>query len=208
MRPRLLWLAPALHLCLLPAQGQPVSEKRARETIAAMRVNGRVGGSFDLRVTATDRSYNYKLRATWLTPQVFEAAGAVLESAKGMAAGDAQRLLQEFTSEPAHYVLVELDPREGSGVIPRDWLSRFGPKGVPERQVVGQVVAQEGGWRALMGAFPRDYAYDVFIVRFPVTTSDGTSVLQPADKEAQLMVRIYSKGGAVDWRVPTASPGP
>ena len=161
MRPRLLWTGPALGCLLLLGQDQPMSEKRARETIAAMRVNGRVGSGFDFRVTNTDRSYNYKLRATWLTPLVFEAAGRMLESAKGMAAADVQRLLKELTPEPAHYVLVELDPREGSGVIPRDWLSRFGPKGTDGRIVVGQVVAEQGGWRTLMSAFPRDYAYDV-----------------------------------------------
>ena len=32
------------------------------------RVNGQVGGSFDFRIRNTERSYNYKLRATWFTP--------------------------------------------------------------------------------------------------------------------------------------------
>ena len=203
MSARLLWVAPVLSCLLLPGQDQQVSEKRARQTIAAMRVNGRVGGSWDFRVTSTDKSYNYKLRATWLTPQVFEAAGRILEFSKGMAAADVQGLLKELTADPAHYVLVELDPREGSGVIPRDWLSRFGPKGDDERQVVGQVVAEQGSWRTLMSAFPRDYAYDVFVVRFPVSTGERGSLIQPADKEVQLRVRIYNKVGTVDWRVPS-----
>lgn len=41
--------------------------KRAATVGRSMRVNGQVGGA-DWRVVSTDRSYNYKLRATWLTP--------------------------------------------------------------------------------------------------------------------------------------------
>ena len=158
-----------------------------------------------MRVTSTDRSYNYKLRATWLPPQVFEAAGRVLEIAKGVPPVEVQRVLKELTVEPAHYVLVELDPREGSGVIPRDWLSRFGPKGDADRQVAGQVVSEQGDWRTLLRAFPRDYAYDIFIVRFPVEVREGVKTLADSDSLAELSVRIYNKIGTVAWRVPAVT---
>src|SRR3989442_7079610 len=37
------------------------------------RVNGRVGGAFDLRVIHTEHSYNYKLRATLMAPELILA---------------------------------------------------------------------------------------------------------------------------------------
>ena len=45
------------------------------ETITKkFRVNGQVGGSFDFRIRNTERSYNYKLRATWFTPEMVRAS--------------------------------------------------------------------------------------------------------------------------------------
>ena len=35
---------------------------------------GRVGGIFDTRILSTNRSYNYKLAATWFTPEVLRAS--------------------------------------------------------------------------------------------------------------------------------------
>ena len=67
--------------------------------------------------------------------------------------------------------------------------------------VAGQVAAERGDRRTLMGAFPRDYAYDLFIVKFPAEARGGAKVLEPADAEAQLVVRIYNKTGTVVWPV-------
>jgi len=53
----------------LPGGGQEnylhMDAKTAKATALSVRVNGQVGGSFDFRLTSTDRAYNYKLRATW-----------------------------------------------------------------------------------------------------------------------------------------------
>lgn len=183
-----------------------MNEKEARQIIKSMRVNGQVGGSWDLRVTSTDRSYNYKLRATWLTPQVLQAAGRLLEITKDMPRAEVQRILQEVDLAGAYYVLVELDPREGSGVIPKDWLARFGPKGMEERQVAGQVTPYQGSWKTLLSVFPRDYSYDTFVVKFPTTVREDVKVLDTSDAEAELLVRIYNKTGRVKWRTTSGSP--
>ncbi len=195
-----------LVICLAvckPALSQValMNENEARQILKSMRLNGNVGGSLDMRVTGTDRSYNYKLRATWLTPQVLQAAGRLLEISKGLPQAEVRRILQEAEPEAAHYVLVELDPREGSGVIPKDWLARFGPKGIEDRKVTGQVIPDQGVWRTLISAFPRDYSYDIFIVKFPTEAQEGIKVLDPSDSEAELLVRIYNKTGKVKWRI-------
>ena len=40
---------------------------------------GRVGGVFDTRILKTERAYNYKLAATWLTPDVIRATARLLQ---------------------------------------------------------------------------------------------------------------------------------
>ncbi len=44
------------------------SEKQAMEIGKAMRADGRAGGWLDTRIVRTEHSYNYKLRATRMTP--------------------------------------------------------------------------------------------------------------------------------------------
>jgi hypothetical protein len=180
-----------------------MSEKQANQMMLSMRVNGQVGGSLDFRVRSTDRSYNYKLRATWITPDVALAAARVLMLAKGFSQAQAQEVIEAASAPDSWLVLVELDPREGSGVIPRDWTARFGLRDSESRQALGQEVVAQGIWRSFLSAFPRDYSYDVFLMRFPRNDPGGAGLLQPGDAEAELLVRIYSKGGRVRWKIPT-----
>ena len=179
------------------------TEKQARLAISSMRVQGQVGNSFDFRVTSTDRSYNYKLRATWITPTVGIAAARLLELVKGSTEAEANEVRATVENRDSWLVLVELDPREGSGVVPRDWLAKFGPRGSEPLQVVGHQINVEGVWKSLVSGFPRDYSYDVFLLEFP-RTLDGAPVLRPTDKDAELVVRIYNKQGRVRWKI---SPG-
>jgi hypothetical protein len=198
-------LAAAMVTC---AVAQPktdwnaIPEKQARETMLAMRTKGQVGGSWDLRVTGTDRSYNYKLRATWITPEVATAAARVLMLTKGISGEQAEEVAGAVATADAWFVFVELDPREGSGVIPREWISRFGLRENESRQAVGQALPAEGVWKSLMSAFPRDYSYDTFLLKFPKSAPGGVSLLEPG--EAELRVRIYNKQGRALWKVPAS----
>jgi hypothetical protein len=179
----------------------PVTEKQAHQAIGSMRVQGRVGGGLDLRVTATDRSYNYKLRATWITSKAAVAAARILELSKGLTQAEAKEVVRQTAEPDSWLILVELDPREGSGVIPKDWSARFGPAGRETAQVTGRRIGREGAWGTLVSAFPRDYSYDVFLLAFP-RTAEGAPVLRPSDAEAELAVRIYNKQGSVRWKIP------
>ncbi|HEX9698135.1 MAG TPA: hypothetical protein VGD06_01640, partial [Acidobacteriota bacterium] len=54
-------------------------ERRAVEIGRSFREDGRVGGIFDTRILSTNRSYNYKLRATWMTPEVIRASARLAQ---------------------------------------------------------------------------------------------------------------------------------
>ncbi|HWQ92852.1 MAG TPA: hypothetical protein VN673_14340, partial [Clostridia bacterium] len=114
---------------------------------------------------------------------------------------DAQGVFHAVADREAWLVLVELDPREGSGVIPSDWLARFGAGGKQGLAVVGRQIGAEGVWKPLLSAFPRDYSYDAFLLEFS-RTFEGAPVLRPADAEAELLVRIHNKQGHVRWKIP------
>lgn len=205
------WFLAGLLAAGLPVCGRGQDDylrwdpKTAKTTALAMRANGQVGGSFDFRVTSTDRAYNYKLRATWLTPEVIRATARLLELAQGLTDEETRKLVEEAEAAGDTVVLVEIDPREGSGIIPRDWTTHLMPRGADPagpRAVRGTVAPKLRDVKALAGAAPRDYAYDIFWVVFPLGLADGRPLFGPEDQEAELAIRIYSKGGRVRWKIP------
>jgi hypothetical protein len=167
------------------------------------RANGRVGGAFDLRVIHTEHAYNYKLRATLMTPEVIRAS-ARLEQLRGNLTDEQTRaLVAEAEAAAPLVVLVELDAREGSGVIPLDWRASLQPKGAKaEVTTVGGVSKPAlRHIKALNGVARRDYAYDVFWIAFPLTDGQGKPLLTPAVNALELVVGIYNKAGRVSWPV-------
>jgi hypothetical protein len=187
------------------AQQDPLllDAKAARELALSTRVNGQVGGSFDFRVTGTDRSYNYKLRATWLTSDVIGATARLLQLNQHLSDEQTQALVAEAERAGDTVILVEIHPREGSGIIPNDWSAFLRPRGAADNQTVtGTNTPKLRDLRALAGAAPRDYAYDVFWVVFPLRTSNEIPLFRPEDREAELVVQIYNKAGRVHWPIP------
>ena len=116
----------------------------------------------------------------------------------------ATRLLHEAEAAADTIVMVELDPREGSGVIPLDWAAYLQPKGAaPDagRAVAGTLLKSARDNPALAGVEKRDYDFDVFVLGFPLHDSDRRFVLTGAT-EAELVIRINSSEGRVSWPVP------
>jgi hypothetical protein len=171
-----------------------------------MRKPGRVGGIFDTRVLHTDRSYNYKLRATWLTPEVVRATARLIQLSEALSDEETIALVEEAEDPNRTVFLVEVDPREGSGVVPRDWLALLelrSPSGDLLETIRGIPAPQLRHVRALSGIFRRDYDYDVFWVVFPLRDEAGGEDKVPPDAtEARLIVRIYEKQGGVEWSIP------
>ena len=58
--------------------------KQAKAVALASRVTGQIGKTFDTRILSTDRSYNFKLRATWLTPEAIKAHARLEQIGKAL----------------------------------------------------------------------------------------------------------------------------
>ena len=81
------------------------STKRAELVGSSMYKTGRVGGFFDTRGLRTDRSYNYKLAATWLTPEVIRASSRLAQLRSRLPAEAARKLVAEAEAVKAQYLL-------------------------------------------------------------------------------------------------------
>jgi hypothetical protein len=180
---------------------------RAEQIGRSARVNGRVGGVFDFRGLHTERSYNYKLRATWLTPEVIRASARLIQLSKRLRDEQTEALVREAERVGDTVILVEIDPREGSGVIPDDWTAVLQPKGLRPGEsgaVPGRSMADLRNVPALSGVFRRDYNYDVFWAVFPLITDARQPLFADAVTEAELVVQIHNKVGRVTWPVPAS----
>ena len=171
-----------------------------------MRSNGKAGNSLDFRVIHTDHAINYKLRATLLTPEVIRAAARLEQLRNHLTNEQTKQLVEEAESSADLVVLVEIDPREGSGVIPLDWRVFLQPKGFKEGSgevaITGVKSPHLRKVKALAGVSRRDYDYDAFWVSFPLIDKDKTSLLPSNIAEIELLVGIYNKEGRVTWRIP------
>jgi hypothetical protein len=179
--------------------------KRARAVVLSQRVTGQVGKGLDFRVIQTDRSINYKLRATWMTPEAIRATARMRQLASGLSVGQTRRLVEDAEAAGEIVILVEIDPREGSGVIPGDWVALLGPReqsGVEVRQVAGVNSPKLRDLAALAAVAPRDYSFELFWLVFPLKTNEGKPVFTASDREAELSVRIQNRVGKVRWPIP------
>lgn len=174
---------------------------RAEAIGKAAYVRGRVGGIFDTRLLKTERSYNYKLAATWLTPDVIRATARMIQLTERLSDDATRALVTEAENAGDTVVMVEIDPREGSGVIPRDWMAFL--------QVEGATTAVRGvdtptlrTVRALSGVLRRNYDYDRFWVVFPLKHDDGRPLFSANSASAELVVRINDREGKVTWSIP------
>ncbi|MDP2322011.1 MAG: hypothetical protein Q8O42_22065 [Acidobacteriota bacterium] len=180
---------------------------RAQAIGKAAYVQGRVGGIFDTRLLKTERSYNYKLAATWLNGDVIRATARTLQLTGRLSDDDARKLVNEASAVGDTVVMVEIDPREGSGVIPTDWaafLQPATPKGVEARAVRGTNRPELREIKALAGVMRRNYDYDRFWVVFSLRHDDGKPLFGPGDAEAELVVRIADREGRVKWPIPAS----
>ncbi len=181
------------------------SAQRAEAIGKAGYVRGRVGGFFDTRVLKTDRAYNYKLAATWLSPDVIRATARTLQLAEQLSDQEARALVDSAEAVGGMVVMVEIDPREGSGVIPADWLALLRPvlqNGVDGKSVRGANTPRLRDVKALSGVLRRNYDYDRFWVVFPNAHEDGAPVISPGATGVELVVRISGQEGRVRWPLP------
>jgi len=179
------------------------SAQQATKIRESWRVKGRVGGFFDTRIISTDKSFNYKLRATLMSPEAIRATARIEQINNGLSDKETNALVAAAEKFKSLIVIVEIDPREGSGVIPNSWRSSLKPKDGENSNS-----ALRGSNRndlrevaALKGSVNRDYDYDIFTVEFPLKDEDGNFIWKTVPTEIELTVGIYSKEGSVNWKV-------
>lgn len=171
----------------------------------SMRDTGKVGSSWDFRGINTNRAINYKLRATLLTPEVIRASARLEQLRNRLTDEQTRKLVAEAEAAGDIIVMIEIDPNEGSGVVPLDWRVFLQPKGLRVGEtgaVTGIKSPQLRNVKALSGTVRRDYDYDVFWVVFPLTDENGQSLFADNLSQIELLVGIYNSEGRVSWQMP------
>jgi hypothetical protein len=153
----------------------------------------------------TERAQNYKLRATWFTPEVIRATARRAQLSSRINDDETRSLVAEGEAAGDTVILVEIDPNEGSGVIPPNWEAFLQPKGtLPQTNLAvrGRESPSLRKVRVLQGVMQRNYDYEQLWVVFPLVRPDGQPVFPDGTVEAELVVRIYNKEGTVTWLLP------
>jgi hypothetical protein len=174
------------YLTWSASQAEAIGERAYRR--------GRVGGFFDGRLLKTERAYNYKLAATLLTPEVIRASARLQQLHSRLTPDETRALVEEADAVGGTVVMVEIDPREGSGVIPLEWAAFLQAVDRPESAVRGVNTPELRTVKALSGVRRRNYDYDRFWMVFPTGPFSGPDV-----RQIELIVRIHDKEGRVEW---------
>lgn len=180
------------------------SEKQTAQFGEVWREKGRIGGFFDTRILSTDKAFNYKLRATLMSPEAIRAVARREQLRNRLTDEETRKLVAEAEKLESLIVLVEIDPREGSGVIPNDLRLLLQPKGVDaesNRTIRGVKNISLCDITAFKGISARDYDYDMLWVEFSMKDEKGNSFWNNVPTEIELVVGIYNKDGRVNWKV-------
>ena len=217
MKSRILFLIALAPLLLAGAVAQDSEDASAYLQWPAQKAelvgkstyrDGKVGSRWlgDTRGLKTERALNYKLRATWFTPEVIRASARSAQLKDRLTDRETQALVSEAEAVGGTVMMIELDPNEGSGVIPLDWSAFLQPEGdaSPNDAVRGVQKPELRTVRAFQGVMQRNYDYERFWVVFPMVREDGKALLGPDKNSVELVVRIYNKEGKISWPVPSS----
>lgn len=181
------------------------SASQAESIAKDMRESSKIGRLFDLRGIHTSRSVNYKFRATWLTPEVIRAAARLEQLKNRLSDKQTRELVAEAEAAGETVFMVEIDPREGSGVVPEEWRAILQPKDLrvgAEGAVSGVKSPTFRNIKALAGTTRRDYDWDVFWVTFPLVDKDKNPVFPVGVSQIELIIGIYNSEGRLSWQMP------
>ena len=137
---------------------------------------------------------------------MIRASARSIQLADRLSDDEAKALVAEADQAGGTVVMVEIDPREGSGVIPNDWaafLQAEAPGTSSPRSVRGQDTPKlrERSKRS-PACCARNYDYDRFWVVFPLKAFGRQAALYGGDTQAEFVVRIAGREGRVRWPIP------
>jgi hypothetical protein len=139
-----------------------------------------------------------------MIPEVIRATARLEQLRLHLTDEQTRSLVKEAEQVNGLVALVEIDAREGSGVIPLDWRSSLQPAGSKSdspTSISGTSIPSLRNVKALNGVARRDYAYDIFWVVFPVTNKEGKPIWEHTPDSLELVVGIYNKEGHVTWPI-------
>ena len=176
------------------------AEKIGQSTVK----EGRSGSRFDFRIMGQDKAFAYQVRATVFTPEVIRAAARFEQITNRLSADDARSLVAEAEAAGDLVMMIEIDPAEGSGVVPLDWRVFLQPGGFKpggDGAVPGVKSPHLRNIRVFRGVTKRDYEYDVFWVVFPLLDANKNPLFDASVSSFELMVGIYKKEGKITWPI-------
>jgi len=193
------------------ARGQDKNEEYLTWTLSQAERIGkstikefRSGSSLDFRIMGQDKAFTYQVQITVFTPEVIRASARVHQIKNRLSADETRKLVAEAEAEGDLVAMVEVDPAEGSGVVPLDWRIFLQPPGfVPgnDGAVAGVKAPYLRTVKAFSGVKRRDYEYDVFWVIFPLTNEKNEAVLTDSMGSFEILVGFYSKEGKTSWPI-------
>ena len=178
--------------------------KEATKNGRKWRVAGRVGWAHIKWELFYSGVHWYDLRATLMTPEAIRATARLEQLNKHLTDAETRELVAEAEKTGGLVAYIEINPREGSGVIPLDWVATLRPKGAKDDSplaIVGTNTPSLHHVQALKRVGPRDYLYDVFWVVFPMRDKQGKLIWENPPNEIELLVRIGERKGRVSWRI-------
>lgn len=176
------------------------AEKIGQSTVK----EGRSGSSFDFRIMGQDKAFTYQVRATVFTPEVIRAAARFEQITNRLSADDARKLVADAEAAGDLVMMIEIDPAEGSGVVPLDWRVFLQPGGFKpgnDGAVAGIKSPHLRNMKVFRGVTKRDYEYDVFWVVFPLVDENKKPLFDDSVTSFELMVGIYKKEGKITWPI-------
>jgi len=140
-----------------------------------------------------------------VTPEVIRASARLQQLNNRLSDSQTQKLVDDAETAAHLVVIVEINPNEGSGVIPLDWRVFLQPKNLKpgdEGAIQGKKSPELRKVTALNPTWKRNYEYDIFWIAFPLIDEDKRPLISPDANEIQLVVGIYAKEGRITWRLP------
>lgn len=180
------------------------TKQQATQIGRKWRVAGRVGYGTVRWEIIYSGVYFYELRGTLMSPEAIRATARLEQLRIHLTDEETRALVTEAEKIEGLVVYIELNPREGSGVIPLDWHATLRPKGAKDDSplaIAGTSTPSLRHVKALTRVGPRDYAYDVFWMVFPMRDKQNKLIWEKPPDRIELVVGINDLQGRVSWRV-------
>jgi hypothetical protein len=179
------------------------TSKQAFNIGTKWRVAGRVGWGSRLDLFSSENCF-YDVRATLMTSEAIRAAARLEQLRRHFTDAETHELVMEAEKVAGLVVVIEINPREGSGIIPLTWHAILQPKGAKEDSplaILGINRPDLRQLRALTTVAPRNYNYDVFWVVFPMKDRQGKLIWETPPDMIEIVINIGDKHGRMSWRV-------